>query len=129
MKEIMKSLTLVLAVILSGCASVAPITTDHPANPEAEESPVAPAVPMLITEPPAGTVGQPAETPGVYVCPMHPEVVQDQPGTCPKCGMSLMKKKGVMRGSGVSSVLFPRASGRSPGTDHGREAEILRFFI
>ena len=24
-----------------------------------------------------------------YTCPMHPEVVQDQPGTCPKCGMSL----------------------------------------
>jgi hypothetical protein len=24
-----------------------------------------------------------------YVCPMHPEVVQDQPGNCPKCGMAL----------------------------------------
>lgn len=24
-----------------------------------------------------------------YTCPMHPEVVQDQPGTCPKCGMAL----------------------------------------
>ncbi len=24
-----------------------------------------------------------------YVCPMHPEVVQDHPGTCPKCGMAL----------------------------------------
>jgi hypothetical protein len=24
-----------------------------------------------------------------YVCPMHPEVRQDQPGTCPKCGMKL----------------------------------------
>ena len=25
-----------------------------------------------------------------YVCPMHPEVVQDGPGTCPKCGMALV---------------------------------------
>lgn len=25
----------------------------------------------------------------VYTCPMHPEVRQDRPGTCPKCGMSL----------------------------------------
>ncbi len=25
----------------------------------------------------------------VYVCPMHPEVRQDGPGTCPKCGMAL----------------------------------------
>jgi P-type Cu+ transporter len=26
---------------------------------------------------------------GVYTCPMHPEVVQDHPGDCPKCGMAL----------------------------------------
>lgn len=25
----------------------------------------------------------------VYVCPMHPEVRQDHPGSCPKCGMAL----------------------------------------
>ena len=24
-----------------------------------------------------------------YTCPMHPEVRQDQPGSCPKCGMAL----------------------------------------
>jgi len=24
-----------------------------------------------------------------YVCPMHPEIVQDHPGNCPKCGMAL----------------------------------------
>ncbi|NDP48356.1 MAG: heavy metal translocating P-type ATPase [Sulfuriferula multivorans] len=24
-----------------------------------------------------------------YTCPMHPEVVQDHPGPCPKCGMAL----------------------------------------
>ena len=25
----------------------------------------------------------------VYICPMHPEVRQSQPGACPKCGMAL----------------------------------------
>lgn len=28
-----------------------------------------------------------------YTCPMHPEVVQDKPGNCPKCGMKLVPKK------------------------------------
>jgi hypothetical protein len=31
----------------------------------------------------------------VYVCPMHPEVVADKPGKCPKCGMALEPRKPV----------------------------------
>ena len=28
-----------------------------------------------------------------YTCSMHPEVVKDAPGDCPKCGMKLVEKK------------------------------------
>jgi hypothetical protein len=30
---------------------------------------------------------------GKYYCPMHPDVVSDTPGSCPKCGMDLKKGK------------------------------------
>ncbi len=29
----------------------------------------------------------------IYTCPMHPEVISDKPGKCPKCGMNLVKKE------------------------------------
>ena len=28
-----------------------------------------------------------------YVCPMHPKIIQDQKGSCPICGMNLVKKE------------------------------------
>jgi Cu+-exporting ATPase len=36
---------------------------------------------LMPDQPPAGKV--------IYTCPMHPEVQQDHPGNCPKCGMTL----------------------------------------
>jgi FtsP/CotA-like multicopper oxidase with cupredoxin domain len=35
-------------------------------------------------------MGVPEGVPVVYACPMHPEVVRDEPGSCPKCGMKLL---------------------------------------
>ena len=36
------------------------------------------------------------EKPGAkYTCPMHPEVVQIGPGSCPKCGMALVPMEGA----------------------------------
>ena len=32
-----------------------------------------------------------------YTCPMHPEIIRDVPGKCPKCGMELVVKKDNMK--------------------------------
>jgi len=44
---------------------------------------LAPAVPAQAAPPVHG------EAAAVYTCPMHPEIRQDHPGNCPKCGMTL----------------------------------------
>jgi Cu+-exporting ATPase len=41
--------------------------------------------PEPMATPPAAPPGAKVE----YTCPMHPEVVSDRPGSCPKCGMAL----------------------------------------
>ncbi|GAB4239186.1 MAG: Ag(+)-translocating P-type ATPase SilP [Acidobacteriota bacterium] len=54
---------------------------------EGDESPAASAPPHRHA---AHSTSPPAESrPGRYTCPMHPEVIQDGPGSCPKCGMAL----------------------------------------
>ena len=40
-------------------------------------------------KPAAALSDPPAPAGSVYTCPMHPEVRQDHPGDCPKCGMAL----------------------------------------
>ncbi|MBI2568835.1 MAG: heavy metal translocating P-type ATPase [Candidatus Schekmanbacteria bacterium] len=38
---------------------------------------------------PAAPAGKKTPTWTIYTCPMHPEIRQEGPGTCPKCGMAL----------------------------------------
>ncbi|MDB4900749.1 MAG: efflux transporter periplasmic adaptor subunit [Mucilaginibacter sp.] len=45
-----------------------------------------------------------------YTCPMHPQIMEDHPGSCPICGMALVKKSGqASEGAGISlnTVLQP----------------------
>jgi len=63
--------------------SAAPTPPPAP-KPKTEPSPAASAEPAPAAEP-AG--------PQKYTCPMHPEIIRDEPGRCPICGMHLVPKK------------------------------------
>jgi FtsP/CotA-like multicopper oxidase with cupredoxin domain len=53
--------------------------------------------------------GKEVQTASSYVCPMHPEVISSEPGTCPKCGMKLVP----------SDALPASASDQHEGHAHG----------
>ena len=54
-----------------------------------------------------------------YVCPMHPEVTDSKPGTCPKCGMKL-----VLVQVEATEPSFPYVCPMHPRS-HGLEARYL----
>lgn len=47
------------------------------------------ADPARYVNPSADLPDEPAPEGTIYTCPMHPEIRQDHPGNCPKCGMTL----------------------------------------
>ena len=57
-------------------------------------------------------MGEPeGDGPVAYACPMHPEVVSDEPGKCPQCGMKLLP-----------SSLVADAGGGHAHDEHAHEA-------
>jgi hypothetical protein len=88
-----------LGTFAAACATEPPprpVALD-PSNPAATESPT-PVIASLEQRAPAPEAEQakfvdeakaakPEAT--LYTCPMHPEVISDKAGKCPKCGMNL----------------------------------------
>lgn len=94
-----------------GCAGGSAPTVDssHPASPvgaAAARPSIAPldedrfdrsvdVVPAEANHPAHAGTPSPSDAgaTATYECPMHPEVVSDKPGECPKCGMALTPKE------------------------------------
>src|SRR5919197_1431514 len=52
-----------------------------------------------------------------YTCPMHPEIVRDRPGSCPKCGMALVPTvPSVPRAREYTCPMHPQIRSDRPGS-------------
>jgi FtsP/CotA-like multicopper oxidase with cupredoxin domain len=52
-----------------------------------------------------------------YACPMHPEVTDSKPGTCPKCGMQLVPvQTESLERSAYACPMHPEVTDSKPGT-------------
>ena len=57
----------------------------------------------------------PSRPTALYICPMHPEVKQDQPGECPKCGMTLEATTPPKRRTQYTCPMHPEIIQETPG--------------
>lgn len=103
-----------LGLLLLGLATAAGCsrtdTADEPAGPASEATPA--------TQP---ATALPAPATVQYVCPMHPHVVSEEPGTCPICGMDLVAKKAP------AAAATPAAAPQTASTKAG-EREVLYWY-
>jgi hypothetical protein len=56
----------------------------------------------------------------VYACPMHPDVVRDEPGHCPKCGMKLLPAELVSQAGGGQGEHDDHAGGHEASPQSAR---------
>jgi membrane fusion protein, copper/silver efflux system len=55
-------------------------------------------------EKPVAPAAAAQKVPDVYYCPMHPTVTSDKPGSCPICGMALVKRAEAAPAGGSANV-------------------------
>jgi hypothetical protein len=62
-----------------------------------------------------------------YTCPMHPEIVTDHPGNCPKCGMKLIPVKQHRRPTSNAQRSTSKVGAIDLNRPHGEHPPSLRY--
>lgn len=75
--------------------------------------------------------GRPEAGQVAWVCPMHPDVVQDHPGRCPICGMDLVQTRHQQHGDAgvqVDTATLQRMGVRTAAVAERELAHIVRAY-
>ncbi len=115
--HLIPGLALVLALALLTAACGEPATTpSEPLAEAAEDTPLEHARKHLDPK---------------YVCPMHPQIIKDDPGTCPICGMDLVER--AMESSGeaypavnISAAMIQNMGVRTAVAERGTLWKFVR---
>src|SRR5439155_1396378 len=96
-------LTTAIALAISVSAQVGAIDLNRPGqeNPPPQSYDV--AGPPSVAAATHGAAGE-HEKKQKYTCPMHPEVVMDHPGNCPKCCMAQSSRVTRMSARGAATI-------------------------
>ena len=68
----------------------------------------------------------------LYTCPMHPEIVQENPGMCPECGMNLVpakKKKLATDHEGHDPNGKQSSNGTGKHAGHSTQMFFRKFWV
>ncbi len=83
-----KRILILSCAILFATRAIAQVEAIDPNRPHREHE-----HPPSVAAATSGAAGEQEQEKKQYTCPMHPEVVMDHPGNCPKCGMKLVPRK------------------------------------
>lgn len=74
-----------------------------------------------IAQPNVLGIPEPADSTDKYTCPMHPNVISGEPGSCPICGMHLVK---MVQNEATQPTQADQSHAHHGHADHGSAAQV-----
>lgn len=74
-----------------------------------------------VAQPNVLGISEPADSTDKYTCPMHPDIITGEPGSCPICGMHLVK---MVQNEAAQPVQADQSHEHHDHADHGSPEQV-----